>query len=508
MSVLLLAALTIPGGLAAFLSFGRPRVSVAVGGVTALLAVAVAATIGAQDTVPLAGTVVSGSDGLRTVAVTWAAGIALLGLADVLVGSGGATLGPSLMALGTGVLALSVADAGLGFALLTAGGLAVAIGPLAWLPGAGSDVALLGLRFLRPLVIAGLLGLAAVAWGASAVGPFFATEPLGGGDPAMEVAIGLGFLTVVAAVAIRMGAVPAHVWASRLAEAAPMATVPATLGWGAAGFALVALAWIDVTIAPAASPLFAERGLIALVAAASVILGGLAAILHDDIEHILGYSIVQDAGVALLAFGVIRPDVAQAGRDWLIGMVAVKSGLAAWVLVTRSTFGVRRLSELRGWARSSPLLAVALGLVVLGAVGLPGMATFAARGLLTDAAVAAPFNLVVLLAAFAPVVYLGRVLVVGLDRMSDAVREAAGTRPRLRGIRPAGWTASSVVVLARAIPAAIRTNRLVLAAGSAVLVAVIGLAVATAGVGGSALDQPLGDEPGTTEPSVPLESGL
>jgi NADH-quinone oxidoreductase subunit N len=507
MSVLLLAVLTIPGGLAALLSFGRPRISVAVGGATALLAVAVAATIGAHDAVPLAGTIVSGSDGLRTVALAWAAGIALLGLADVLVGSGGATLGPSLMALGTGVLALSVADAGIGFALLTAGGMAVAIGPLAWLPGAGSDLAVLGLRFLRPLAIAGLLGLGAVAWGASAVGPFFAT-PLEGGDPAMEVAIGLGFLTVVAAVAIRMGAIPAHVWASRLAEAAPMSAVPATLGWGAAGFALVALAWIDVTIAPAAAPLFAERGLVTLVAATSVLLGGLAAILHDDIEHILGYSIVQDAGVALLTFGVIRPDAAQAGRDWLIGMVAVKSGLAAWVLVTRSTFGVRRLSELRGWARSSPLLAVALGLVVLGAVGLPGMATFAARSLLTDAAVAAPFNLFVLLAAFAPVVYLGRVVVVGLDPMSDAVRGAEGTRPRLRGIRPAGWTTSSVVVVARAMPAAIRTNRFVLAAGSAVLVAVIGLAVATAGAGSSALDQPVGGEPGTTEPSVPVESGL
>jgi hypothetical protein len=156
----------------------------------------------------------------------------------------------------------------------------------------------------------------------------------------------------------------------------PGAAVPATLGWGAAGFAIVALGWVDVTINPTAAPLLAEHGLIVFVAAASVLLGGLAAILHDDLEHVLGYSIVQDAGLALLTFGVVRPDVAQAGRDWLIGMVAVKSGLAAWVLVTRSAFGVRRLSELaagparrrsspspssssargraRGWPRSRP----------------------------------------------------------------------------------------------------------------------------------------------------------
>jgi len=507
MSVLLLAVLTIPGGLAAFLAFGRPRLALAIGGLTAVLAVGVAATIGAHDAVPLAGTVVSGSDGLRTVALAWAAGIVLIGLADALVGSGGATLGPSLMGLGTGVLALSVADAGIGFALLTAGAMATALGPLAWLGGSPPDLALLGLRLLRPLALAGGLGLAAVAWGASAVGPFVAGEPLDGTDPALEIAIGLGLLTVVAAVVIRMGAIPAHVWASRMAEAVPVAAVPATLGWGAAGFALVALAWVDVTIAPAAPPLFAEQGLIALVAATSVLLGGLAAILHDDLEHILGYSIVQDAGIALLAFGVIRPEVAQAGRDWLIGMVAVKSGLAAWVLVTRSTFGVRRLSELRGWARSSPILGVAFAVVVLGVIGLPGMATFDARALLTEAAVASPFDLFVLAAAFAPVLYLGRIAIAGLDRMSDAARAAEGTRPRLRGIRPSGWTAGSVAVVARAVPAAIQANRFVLAAASAILVAVIGLAVASGGVGGGSVDQSLGGESGAAAPSIARQGG-
>ena len=485
MSVLLLATVAVPGGLAAFLTFGRPRLGLAIGLVTALIAVAVASTIGAQDAVPLAGTVVSGSDGLRTVALTWAAGIALLGLADALVGSGGATLGPSLMGLGTGVLALSVADAGIGFALLTAGGLATALGPLAWLRGAGPDVSLLGLRLLRPLVAAGLLALAAVAWGASSVGPFVTGDLPAGADPALEVAVGLGLLVVVAAVAIRLGAIPAHVWASRFAEAVPVAAVPPTLGWGAAGFALVAITWVDVAIAPAGAPLLAERGLIAFVASASVLLGGLAAILHDDLEHILGYSIVQDAGIALLTFGLIQPAAGQAGRDWLIGMVAVKSGLAAWVLVTRSAFGVRRLSELRGWARASPLMGLTLVLVLVGVVGLPGMATFEARGLLVGAAVAAPLDLFVLAAAFAPVVYLGRILVVGLDRMSDTVRSGERTLPRLQGIRPAGWTGVSATILARAIPAAIRANRFALAAVSALLVSIIGLAVATAGLSGA-----------------------
>jgi NADH-quinone oxidoreductase subunit N len=506
MTVLVLALIATGGGLATFLAYGRRRIALAIGGLTAVASVVAAAGISVQDTVPLAGTVVSGSDGLRIVALTWAAGIALLAVADTLVGSGGTTLGPSLMGLGTGVLALSVADAGIGFALLTAGGLATAVGPLAWQAGSATEAVQLGLRVVRPIVTAGVFGLAAVAWGASAVGPFVAGAPLGSVDPALEVGIGLGLLAVVTAVVIRLGAIPAHVWASRYAEAAPTAAIPVTLGWGAAGFALVALGWVEVTISPAGTPLFTERGLIAVVAAASILLGGLAAVLHDDIEHILGYSIVQDAGVALLAFGVLRPDTAAAGRDWLIGIVAVKSGLGAWVLVTRSTFGVRRLSELRGWARSSPLLGLAFAVVLAGAVGLPGMATFTARGLLTGRVLAAPFDAFVLVAAFAPVVYLGRILVVGLDRMSEAVRSAEGTRPRWRGTRPGGWAPISVTGAVRQVPAVLRMNRFSIAAAAVLVVAVIGLGVATRGLGPTVSDQPFGGEPGLGRVVDPLEA--
>ena len=36
---------------------------------------------------------------------------------------------------------------------------------------------------------------------------------------------------------------------------------------------------------------------------------------HDDIEHVLGYSILQDAGVAVLAFASLEPEAAAAARE-------------------------------------------------------------------------------------------------------------------------------------------------------------------------------------------------
>lgn len=223
--------------------------------------------------------------------------------------------------------------------------------------------------------------------------------------------------------------------------------------------------------------------MIAVVAIASILLGAIAAFLHDDLEHILGYSIVQDAGVALLAFSAGGPEAATAGRDWLVAMAAVKSGLAAWLLVTRSTFGVRRLSVLHGWARSSPVLGIAFVVVLIGAVGLPGMAAFEARGALIERAVGAPLGTVVLLAAFAPLIYLGRVLAAGVGRTSDAVLAAGDLGPALRRFQPEGWTVTSAVTVVRAVPGLVRANRFTLAAASALAVALIGLAVATGGVG-------------------------
>lgn len=504
MSVLLLAAVAIPGGVAALLTFGRPRTAVAIGLSTAILCVILAATITAGDAVLLAGTVVAGSDGLRGLAATWAAGIVLLGIIDVLVGTGGTVIAPLLLGLGAGVLGLSTADAGIGLALLTAGAIAAAIGPLLWLRTTIGDPALLGLRVLRPLAVAGLLGLLAVAWGASPVGPFAATDAPGAVDPGLDLGLGIGLLAMVAAVLIRLGAIPAHVWAARLAEGMPAAVIPGVLGWSAAGFALIALGWVDVTLAPVGAPLKAERSLVAIVAVTSILLGGLAAVLHDDLEHILGYSIVQDAGVALLSFSLLDASAVAAGRDWLVGMAAVKAALAAWMLVTRSTFGVRRRSEIRGWARASPLLGVTYALVLVGAIGLPGMAAFDARGSLVGRALDTPFDLIVLVAAFAPVIYLGRVLLAGLDRMAEPVREVVAARPAggplrgaggFTGFRPGGWSRVSVLGAGRAVPHTVRANRLALAAAAALLLGAIGLAVATAGLDAVAADPPLGGEP-------------
>ena len=480
MSVLLLVIVAIAGGVATSL-IGIRRAAFAVGLATAVAAVVAAFSIGAEDTVPLAGSIIGGSDGLRTLAVAWAASSLVFGTIEGLLGRGPEVLGASLIGLGVGALSLSTPDTGVGFALLTGGAVVTTAVPVARRRAESGQSGRADVSLLRPPLVAGLLGLLAVAWGASPIGPFAAADPLGAPEPGLEASTGAGLIAIALAVLVRLGAVPAHVWAARFTKAMPASAIPPVLGWGAAAFGLLSLGWVDVTIGAANADLTWPRLVVAFFGVASIVLGGMAAILHDDIEHVLAYAIVQDAGVALLAFASARPEAAAAGRDWLLAAVAVKAGLAAWVLVTRATFGgAHRLGALRGWARRSPVLGGAFVLVMAGAIGLPGTAGFEARATLIGLAVPGPLHLVIGLAAFAPAVYLGRILYTGLGAMAEEVRGATPDSGRLMGAPTLGWTGPSSAL--RSIPATVRANRYRLAAAGAALAAVIGLGAMVGGL--------------------------
>ena len=340
-----------------------------------------------------------------------------------------------------------------------------------------------------------------VAWGASPAGPLNAVGPLGDIDPSLELAMGLALLALVAAVILRLGAIPGHAWAARYAEGMPASAVPPMLGWGAAAFVLVALAWVEVTISPTAAGLGTERSIVAVIAVASIILGGIAAVLHDDIEHVLAYGIVQDAGVALLAFAASGPTASAAGRDWILAAVATKAGLAAWVHVTRSTFGTNRRAELRGWARRAPILGIALVIVLIGSIGFPTFAGFEARATLLRLALPSPVSTLALIAAFAPVFFLGRLLAAGLGAMTTRVRDASGVALVTGPGKAGAWAGDRTLI--RIGPAVVRANRLPLAAGTAVIVGLVGLSVAIGGLASTAVtDGSRGAESGPAASSV------
>ena len=340
----------------------------------------------------------------------------------------------TLATLGVAALTLSLTDPRTAVIAATTGGLFGV-----WLtlsPGEDRRGATIGVRELRAVVIAGTMAIAATAW----IGRDL-TELA-----AQPVVFGLAYLAFALAVAVRFGAIPFHLWAARLTDAAPETALPIITVLAPASLAIVALAWTDAAIAPLLVDLEAERTVVLAVAIASIVLAALAALLQDDLEHVVGYSIVGDAGVVLLALAVLDPAGWAPARFWVLVLIVARSAFAAWAGGIRSAFRTGRITDLRGWVTRSPILAIAFGLTVLASLGLPGLAAFEARRSLVSLALDGPLATVVLVGTLAPLAYYGRLLAIGLRRPERSVDLASGWRPRVQRFdltAPGAWLRSS-----------------------------------------------------------------
>lgn len=482
MALLALIGVAGGGGVAAMLvGRSRPGVGAVVGVATALAVIALTIAMPAEDSVGIGTSRLILTDLVRSLAVVWAACAVVLALLELGIGTSGTT-GPGLLALAVAVAALAATDPLTSFAALAAGGLAGIVVPGAVRVAGGSGTAVRVQTLARgtfAFLAAGLLAIGVVAWGASPIGPIGGGPFAGVGEG--RIALGVGLLGMVGAVALRTGLIPLHVWAARFMEGVTPLAIPAAFAWGGVAFVVTGLTWSQVTIGPAVVAGGAERLIIVAVALTSIVFGGLAALIHDDVEHILGYSILQDAGVAVLAFATLGTEEVAAARTWLVASATAKTALAAWVAVTRASFGEHRLAELGGWARRAPSLGVAFGLLWLAAVGLPGTALFDARMTLVFGALPGLLGVVVLVVALTPLGYLGRIAGAGIAPVSGAVSGVPPSTFRLAGQRAGGWQRTSARHLARAVPVGIRENRVPFLAGGVVVLGAIALVVSLAG---------------------------
>jgi NADH-quinone oxidoreductase subunit N len=465
------------------------------------LMVGAAASIEPTAAIRIGGTVLASSEWLRLYALLGS----VVGL--LLIAVDGSAMhepdvpGVVVIGLGAAVLALALPDPGIAVVAATAGGLA---GILVAAPvGAAARAAFVGARELRAIAIAGALAIVATAWLARP------TDDL----VAVPAVFGLAYLAFAIAVAIRFGAIPFHLWAARVADAAPGVALPLLMAWGPAAFAAVALVWIDQSVAPLALPLGNERSLIAAIGAVGVVLGIVAAWIQDDLEHVVGYTIAADAGFVVLALAGLDPAVWEPSRTWLLVFVVGRSAFAAWVVAIHGGFGTRRLPELAGWARRAPALAIALIVIAIAAVGWPGIAAWQARSTLADLALPDVVAFLVTLAPLALVAIYGRILWVGIQHPGHAVRDGRGDRPGWPTPwprRPMGGVGTVERLLERsshafaglldvlwALPAAIRLNRMPLA--SIAVLALAGLAFAVSG-GGLGVPQAARAVPAVGEP--------
>lgn len=206
---------------------------------------------------------------------------------------------------------------------------------------------------------------------------------LASGGPAVVA----GAALVITGLAFKLGAFPVHQWMPDVAEGAP-APVAAFITAVPKVGGLLAIARL-VTILPEQS--VGWRPLIAVLAAATMTIGNLAALWQTDIRRLLGWSSVSQTGYGLMG-------VAALGRSSL-ALPSVLFFLVAYVLANVGAFGV--VVELRGrsaradyegLAGARPVLAASLVVTFLSFIGIPPIAGFGAKLALFGASIEAGYG--------------------------------------------------------------------------------------------------------------------
>ena len=189
-----------------------------------------------------------------------------------------------------------------------------------------------------------------------------------------------GMIATSAALLMLVGAlsksalVPFHFWLpGAMAAPTPISAYLHAAAMVKAGVYLVA------ALAPGFASVPFWRPAVALLGAATMLVGGWRALRQNDLKLLLAYGTVSQLGFLVLLSGFGTQAAAMAGIAMLIGHALFKSTLFLVVGVVDHSTGTRDLTQLTGLGRALPVLAGIGGLAAASMAGLPPTLGFIAK---------------------------------------------------------------------------------------------------------------------------------
>lgn len=183
----------------------------------------------------------------------------------------------------------------------------------------------------------------------------------------------VGMILLLAGMVFKIGAVPFHFWTPDVYTGAPtiitlfMATVAKVAGFGAfLIFFNMALHGLDTVWSHT----------LAWISAATILLGNLTATWQTGFKRMLAYSSIAQGGYVLVGITSNAGSAPQAVYLYLAGYVLASIVTFSAVMFLERHRGNDAMSGLAGWAKSEPVLALALTVALLSLAGIPPLAGF------------------------------------------------------------------------------------------------------------------------------------
>jgi NADH-quinone oxidoreductase subunit N len=302
----------------------------------------------------------------------------------------------------------------------------------------GASVLLYGLAFLY-----GATGSTALA----TIGEKLSDSSLTS-DPLVTAAMVL----IVAGLAFKASAAPFHMWAPDVYEGAP---TPITAFMATATKVAAFAAFLRIFVGTLPDGRDDWRVIIAVVAAASILIGNIAALRQKSVKRILAYSGVAQAGYLLIGVAAGSFSGTRATMYYLVAYVAMTLGVFAVAIHReREVEHGDDVESFRGYGRARPAMGISATICLLSLAGFPPLSGFIGKFLLFGAAVDHDLTWLAIVGAVGSVISLGYYLRLIAVMWMDEPKDTETRRLSVPGAVSFVAVASAVAVVGLALAAA------------------------------------------------------
>jgi NADH-quinone oxidoreductase subunit N len=256
------------------------------------------------------------------------------------------------------------------------------------------------------------------------------------------ILIGMGL--VIVGLGFKVSAAPFHTWAPDVYQGAP-AGITGYMASMAKIAGFVAIARILITGLPQFDQSWVP--VLAGIAAVSMLIGSVVALVQNDIRRLLAYSGIAHAGFIMT--GVVGG--ATKGMLFYVTVYAIQlvGAFAIVAAVSGSDSSASDIDEYRGLAKRSPVLAVSFAVLLLGMAGLPLTSGFVAKFAVFTEAWAGGYAWLVVMGLLMSVVtfgfYMRVIVVMFMDEAKDEEVVVSATLRWAVGIATVGTVLLGIV---------------------------------------------------------------
>lgn len=224
---------------------------------------------------------------------------------------------------------------------------------------------------------------------------------------AAPVSVGLifGLVFVICGLAFKASAAPFHIWTPDVYEGAPAPVV----AFFSTAPKIAAVGLLAHVLYVAFGPHISSwQQILAIIAAASMLVGAFGALLQNSIKRILAYSSISNVGFAVIGIAAGAEKGAASVLVYMTLYVIATLGMFGGVLaLRRAGKAIDNVSDLDGLVKQKPGMALGLLVLIFSVAGIPPAAGFWGKLSVFQAGLSADLLWLVLVGALASVISLG-----------------------------------------------------------------------------------------------------